>query len=810
MKHLEILNPPQFSEEIYKVEEEEFITAEIENEIKRRLLNNDIFLKKMIEEIRKSNYLVNPDFKIASQINYYIKKGCTIYNEPKLLTDVSNLGLSDTYREVTYITDTHAGFLGDDGYTYYVSPNDIEKKYFGANVSIVDGWHTGGYDTNVVTLHDDYITIGSDCLSEWEDIFQEIRNIEPLRGQQVTYSVKLRSHAEQVLLRLRDSEGEEYSHAKNTGDWEMVSLTRKISDTTSLVAVGLGIFQCDAGTLDIAWAKLEIGERATLFVPPNPEVEKLKCNGYSERNNDNYILNPNFRINQKGEKSYSITTYHDLDCVDKWKILGNSLLEVKNNGVIFTKKGQINTDDTALRQIIENSSDLEGKPLTFSIQYYKDGVIKSASLKIPSNWRFPSLNFPQDAEYELAYTIILDYVRLGITAKIDRSLVVNVLLMTSAPYDFKLSISSAKLEIGEKVTPFIIPNPEIEKLKCDGYAKSSNPNILINPNFSINQRDGYITKVGVKAYYDADFTSIANESLQVTYRVTDINDTYAMFLGGDGTTKFYIKLTDIEKGYTGGGSYTVDRWRFNSELDANILKVFDTYITLMNKKPDKYAQILQLIDDCHYYSGKTLTFSAKIRVSTETKAYLQMSSNNKNHAYSFIGDGEWKIVSTKITLPENVTRFYVGIGIWEYSSGSIDIEWAKLEEGDIVTPFVLPHKSEELLKCKYYYQEICSIKNPNVYTPNGLYCNVDFSEMRIMPTAYFKNSIFNKVGYTRVGDSGGNLIDGFTFSIKCETGNEAKFNLAIIATKNNHGLNSTNSNVSVGKGNRVCLDAEKY
>ena len=161
MKHLEILNPPQFSEEIYKVEEEEFITAEIENEIKRRLLNNDIFLKKMIEEIRKSNYLVNPDFKIASQINYYIKKGCTIYNEPKLLTDVSNLGLSDTYREVTYITDTHAGFLGDDGYTYYVSPNDIEKKYFGANVSIVDGWHTGGYDTNVVPLHDIDLSLGT-------------------------------------------------------------------------------------------------------------------------------------------------------------------------------------------------------------------------------------------------------------------------------------------------------------------------------------------------------------------------------------------------------------------------------------------------------------------------------------------------------------------------------------------------------------------------------------------------------------------------------------------------------------------------
>jgi len=187
-----------------------------------------------------------------------------------------------------------------------------------------------------------------------------------------------------------------------------------------------------------------------------------------------------------------------------------------------------------------------------------------------------------------------------------------------------------------------------------------------------------------------------------------------------------------------------------------------------------------------------------------------MSSNNKNHAYSFIGNGEWNIVSTKVTLPEDITRFYAGIGIWESSSGSIDMQWAKLEEGDIATPFVPPHKSEELLKCKYYYQEICSIKNPNVYTSNGLYCNIDFSEMRIMPTAYFKNSIFNKMGYTRIGNSGGNLIDGFTFSIKCEIGNEAKFNLAVIATKDNHGLNSTNSNVSVGKLNPACLDAEEY
>ena len=130
MENLEILNPPQFSEEIYKVEEEEFITAEIENEIKRKLLNNDIFLKKMIEEI-KPNFLRNPNFKIALRGDYFIKKGCTVYNEPALVTDVSHLELSEQCRKIYFKTDTYAAFLGENGYTYYVALPDIEKKYLG-------------------------------------------------------------------------------------------------------------------------------------------------------------------------------------------------------------------------------------------------------------------------------------------------------------------------------------------------------------------------------------------------------------------------------------------------------------------------------------------------------------------------------------------------------------------------------------------------------------------------------------------------------------------------------------------------------
>ncbi len=623
MANLEILNPPQFSEEIKKVKEEDFITAEIENEIKRRLLNNDIFLKKMIEEI-KPNFLRNPDFKIAPRGDYFIKKGCTIYNEPALVTDVSHLGLSEQCRKIYYRTDTYAAFLGENGYTYYVAPSDIEKKYLGAAAPIVEGWHTGGYDTNVVTVQENYLTIGSERLSEWEDIFQTVAEVERLKGQTVTFTVKLRSHAEKVLLRLQDSEEEAYASAENTEDWEIVSLTRKISDTTKIVTVGVGIFQCDSGTVDIAWAKLEIGEEATPFVPPNPEVELLKCGG---------------------------------------------------------------------------------------------------------------------------------------------------------------------------------------------YAKASNPNLLDNADFRVNQRNGSITKLGAKAYYDVDFARVANESLQQQYRVTDIDDTYAMFLGGDGN-KFYIKLEDIEKGYV-SNDYMVDRWRGSL---SSIVKVLDhgirteCYDDTHNQGVKQFKKY-----DMNLLVGKMFTLSLEV----DTTGVSEECINNSNYCHWLNVNG----VSTKIYLKEKRNSEILSFtGMIQYNTGSYRdyllvqlntitgtvIKWAKLELGEKATPFVPPDYASELLKCKYYYQEITEVGNPNVYTSNALHRNIRYSEMRIKPTAYFKNSIFNKVGYTRMGNTGGNLIEGFTFSLNCQEGNEVKHGLAIIATKEGHGLNSTNCNVVVSKLNPLCLNAEYY
>lgn len=54
MAYLDIRNPPVFTEKVHRIEEEEYLTAELENEIKGALLNNEIFLKVLAETIQKT------------------------------------------------------------------------------------------------------------------------------------------------------------------------------------------------------------------------------------------------------------------------------------------------------------------------------------------------------------------------------------------------------------------------------------------------------------------------------------------------------------------------------------------------------------------------------------------------------------------------------------------------------------------------------------------------------------------------------------------------------------------------------------
>lgn len=335
---------------------------------------------------------------------------------------------------------------------------------------------------------------------------------------------------------------------------------------------------------------------------------------------------------------------------------------------------------------------------------------------------------------------------------------------------------------------------------------TNNPNILINSDFKINQRNGYLVKPGSVAYEDKEFKIPVNTNMIAGYQVENIYDEYATTYTKNAPTNFliYIKPEDIEPGYAGGNyTYTVDRWKFNNKT-SNILNIRDNYVNLISNSDD-YSQILQSVENYKDYINEVLTLSVKLRVSSNTRAYIQINDGVGNVAVN-INDtnSEWKIVTAQLLINKNADRLYAGIGIYSSNNGgSIDIAWAKLEVGNVATKYTHPNPALELLKCKYYYQELYTNTRLSVINSNTLIGNLYYNSMRKIPIVKFKNNIFNQSYGTYIIN--GNIISGFTFELKLDNNTEV---ISVFATKESHGLNELNTLLVVAKKNPLCLNAE--
>lgn len=86
-------------------------------------------------------------------------------------------------------------------------------------------------------------------------------------------------------------------------------------------------------------------------------------------------------------------------------------------------------------------------------------------------------------------------------------------------------------------------------------------------------------------------------------------------------------------------------------------------------------------------------------------------------------------------------RFYFANGL---SAGTTSkIKWVKLELGKIATKFEEPERVTELVKCRYYYQEIETISNVHIVTKDKMIAFVPYAPMRAVPELSFKNNYFN-------------------------------------------------------------------
>ena len=241
---------------------------------------------------------------------------------------------------------------------------------------------------------------------------------------------------------------------------------------------------------------------------------------------------------------------------------------------------------------------------------------------------------------------------------------------------------------------------------------ASNPNLLDNPNFKINQR-------GLSVY---------SQSAK-------------------------------------GAKMSIDRWAIYKHSST---KTGDVTLTpsssgglVLNNSTDGLACMYQRIENFSDLFGKQITYSASINGSVLSLTTTCTNATAQSGNIVFTDDKSaylriWVVLDT-----------YVQFEIYLNAGKSITVDWAKVEMGGIATPFCPPNPATELEKCqRYYYSTYQGVPagTPASYVNelvlNAISANrfnhttIDFpTTMRTTPTVKFFDPYTGEEGYACMSGS---------------------------------------------------------
>ena len=242
-----------------------------------------------------------------------------------------------------------------------------------------------------------------------------------------------------------------------------------------------------AQTVKFDYIKLETGAVATTYSPNT--VETYLSNNMP--GNPNLLINGDFRINQRGQTSYSGTKIY---AVDRW-VMRTCIVDVLENGVKVTQNAQY----FGLNQTLEDFNHLKGKTVTLSVKFSNVNMDDDDVYIGISNGNTPETRgtiiktlagIKEAGVYTITTTIptILEskYFNICIQSHQGVSTTTN-----------NFTVEYAKLEIGNIATAFS-PRPYAEELAmCQRYYEKidvSNPankfNILKVAMSSVDFYDG--------------------------------------------------------------------------------------------------------------------------------------------------------------------------------------------------------------------------------------------------------------------------------------------------------------------------------
>lgn len=216
---------------------------------------------------------------------------------------------------------------------------------------------------------------------------------------------------------------------------------------------------------------------------------------------------------------------------------------------------------------------------------------------------------------------------------------------------------------------------------------SKNPNLLINPDFKINQR-------GKSSYSSYE--------------------------------------------------YTVDRWKLNSS--SSTCRIDGNKVIFKSTAAQK-SICLQYIEDYQRLCGKTLTLSVKWKVKPTVSWYVYIYYGlSTNYASTSGSEIEKKVT---FTVPTNATCLMISCTM--VSAGEFIPEYWKLEEGNIATPFIAPDPTLEMMKCYRYYLKLAENAPYCGWIFGGDQARINFItpvQMRVTPTLSIEGGLISAGVYT--------------------------------------------------------------
>ena len=159
--------------------------------------------------------------------------------------------------------------------------------------------------------------------------------------------------------------------------------------------------------------------------------------------------------------------------------------------------------------------------------------------------------------------------------------------------------------------------------------------------------------------------------------------------------------------YTTEG-YTVDCWKLKkhpSVSTSGSVAVNDDYVTLTSGGTRLDTYFLQLIENASTeLAGKQVTISFKVAGDVGDSWYVGQYEGSyvtlENASIDENGIGHVSITWDGSKSVQAISFFN------NQQSASVDIYWVKLEVGDSSTMFIAPDSSQELLKCQSFYMII--------------------------------------------------------------------------------------------------------